>query len=188
MNKYQTTLVIAAAVNLVLMLLFPPYDYVGYSNYDVPTFAGFLFLFDDHVNRRINLNFLAIELTTVLINAAIAWMLLRDKVRLRRRMDRQYLVLIGVILNLLLALLFPPFQDHYTASEALVPSFDGFYFIFGDNTSRVLIANMLWVEVMFILINGIVLWLLFCRPSARTLSDAQRFAQPEALLETRKSN
>ena len=166
MNKFQTTLVIAAAINLLLMLLFPPYDLVGNANYNVPNFGGFLFIFGEHPNRRINANFLAIELTTVLINAAIAWLLLRDKVRLRRRVDRQYIVLIGVILNLLLALLFPPFQDHYTASEALLPSFDGFYFVFGDNSNRVLIANMLWVEVMFILINGAMLWLLFCRRPA----------------------
>jgi hypothetical protein len=177
MNRYQAVTLIVAAINLLLMLLFPPYDYFSYAHNNVPNFDGFLFVFGDHANRRINDNFLAIEIITVLINAAIAWLLLSERARLRRRLDRQKLVLLGVALNLLLALLFPPFQDHYTGSEALLPSFDGFYFLFADNSSRVLIAPMLWLEVVFTLINGAMFWLLFCQPAPRELTAAERFAQ-----------
>ena len=182
MNKYQAVMVLVAALNLLLMLLFPPYDYFNSTMHNVPNFDGFLFAFGDHPNRTVNHDFLSIEIFTVLINAAIAWVLLSARARLRRRLDRQNLVLLGVALNLLLALLFPPFQDHYTGSKALLPSFDGFYFVFGDNSARVMVAAMLWFEVIFILINGVILWLLFCQPGPRELSAAERFAQSEESL------
>ena len=184
MNKYQAVTALVSALNLLLMLLFPPYDYLSYTHNNVPNFDGFLFAFGDHPNRVVNNDFLSIEIFTVLTNATIAWVLLRDRARLRRRLDRQNLVLLGVALNLLLALLFPPFQDHYTASKALLPSFDGFYFVFGDNSIRVIVAAMLWVEVMFILGNGAMLWLFFCQPAPRELTAAERFAQPAELLGT----
>jgi len=182
MNKYRALTVLVAAINLLLMLLFPPYDYLSYANNNIPNFDGFLFAFGDHSNRVVNHDFLSIEIFTVLINATIAWVLLSPRVRLRRRLDRQNLVLLGVALNLLLALLFPPFQDHYTGSKALLPSFDGFYFVFDDNSMRVIVPAMLWVEVIFILINGVMLWLLFCKPGPREMTAAERFAQSDEAL------
>ena len=182
MNKFQTVAMLVAASNLLLLLLFPPYDYISYGYSKLPAFDGFLLVFDEHPNRSINQNFLAIEIVTVLINAAIAWLLLQNRVRLRRRPDRQNLVLVGVAMNLLLVLVFPPFQDYYTGSQALLPSFDGFYFLFADNTSRVLITPMLWLEVVFVLVNGAMLWLLFSRKGPRELSSAERFAQAEDLV------
>jgi hypothetical protein len=182
MNRHQAVMLIVAAINLLLMLLFPPYDYIGYMHHDVPNFSGFLPVFGDHSNRSVNRDFLAIEIFTVLTNTVIAWLLLRERARLRRRTDRQNLVLVGVALNLLLALLFPPFQDHYTASKALLPSFDGFYFVFKDNSMRVMVGSVLWLEVIFILVNGAMLWLLLRRPAPHEMSAAERFAQPEHLL------
>ena len=186
MNKYQGVMLITAAINLLLMLLFPPYDYLSYAHHNVPNFDGFLFAFGHHPNNAVNNSFLCIEIVIVLINTLIAWLLLHERARLRRRLDRQNLVLLGVALNLLLALLFPPFQDHYTASKALLPSFDGFYFVFGDNSMRVIVASMLWVEVMFILINGAMVWMLFHRPAPREMTAAERFAQPVELLGTNR--
>ncbi len=181
MNKYQAVTLLVAAINMSLMLLFPPYDYVSAHN-NVPNFDGFLFAFGDHPSRAVNPDFLTIEIFTVLVNTLIAWLLLSERARLRRRLDRQNLVLLGVALNLLLALLFPPFQNHYMPSKAVLPSFDGFYFVFGDNSMRVIIAAMLWVEVVFILVNGAMLWLLLRRPAPRELTAAERYAQPQALL------
>jgi hypothetical protein len=181
MNTNQAATLIVAAINLLLMLLFPPYDYLSAQN-SVPNFDGLLFVFGNHPNRTLNHGFLYIEIFTVLVNTMIAWLLLGNRARLRRRLERQNLVLLGVALNLLLALLFPPFQDHYTASTALLPAFDGFYFVFGDNSMRVIVAAMLWLEVIFILVNGAMLWLLFRRPAPRELTDAERYAQPGELL------
>ncbi|MCX7143239.1 MAG: hypothetical protein NT123_19715 [Proteobacteria bacterium] len=177
MNKYQGIMLLVGAINLLLILSFPPYDYVSVHT-NAPNFDGFLFVFGDHPNRTLNSNFLAIEIFTVLINAAIGWLLLRSRGRMRRRLDRQHLMLLGVALNLLLALLFPPFQDHYVATKALLPSFDGFYFVFGDNSRRVIVAAMLWVEVVFILFNGALLWLFFCQSGPQEVKVAERFATP----------
>jgi hypothetical protein len=182
MNRYQAVTLIVAATNLLVMLLFPPYDYVGAMHHDVPNFSGFLPVFGEHSNRLVNRDFLAIEIFTVLTNTAIALLLLRERARLRRRTDRQNLVLVGVALNLLLALLFPPFQDHYTASNALLPSFDGFYFVFKDNSMRVMVASILWLEFIFILVNGAMLWLLLQRPAPQEMTEAELFAQSEEQL------
>lgn len=183
MNKYQAVTILIAAINMLLMLLFPPYDYLSPLN-GVPNFDGFSPLFDDHPNRVMNRGMLSIELFIVLVNAGIALLLLGERARLRRRLDRQNLVLLGVALNLLLALLFPPFQDHYTASKALLPTFDSFHFVFADNSMRVVVATILWLEVIFILVNGAILWLLFCKPGPRELTAAERYAQSAELLET----
>lgn len=185
MNKYQGMVLIAAAVNLSLMLLFPPYEYLSYTQGSVPNFDGFLLVFGDHPNRRVNDDFLAIELLTVLVNAAAAWLLLRTQARPGRRLGPQNLVLLGVGLNLILALLFPPFQNNYTGSKALLPSFDGFYFLFADNSMRVIVTSMLWVEVVFVLVNGAILWLLLRKPAPREITDAERYAQAEELLRLR---
>jgi len=187
MNKYQALTILVAAINVLLMLLFPPYDFLSQHN-NVPNFDGFLFVFGEHPNREMNHSFLCIEIFTVLVNAAIAWLLLGARARLRRRLDRQHLVLLGVALNLLLALLFPPFQDTYTVSKALLPTFDGFYFVFGDNSMRVIAATILWVETIFILVNGAIVWLLLSKPGPRELTAAERFAQSEERLgiDTRK--
>jgi len=178
MNKFQTVTILVAAINVLLMLLFPPYDYLNaYRN--IPYFDGFLPLFADHPNRVMNRDFLSIEILTVLVNAAIAWFLLGKRARLRRRLDRRNLLLLGVAANLLLALLFPPFQDHYTASKALLPAFDGFYFVFGDNSQRVVVTTILWLEVIFILLNAAILWPVLCKPGPREMTAAERFVQSE---------
>ena len=181
MNKYQAVTILVAAINVLLMLLFPPYDYLSPHN-NVPNFDGFLPLFADHPDRVMNNDFLSIEILTVLVNAAIAWLLLGERARLRRRLDRRNLVLVGVASNLVFALLFPPFQDYYTASKALLPTFDGFYFVFGNNPRRVVVTTILWLEVIFILVNGGILWLLFCKPGPRKMTAAELFAQSEKQL------
>jgi len=181
MNKYQAVTILIAAINMLLMLLFPPYDYLSPLN-GVPNFDGFSLLFDDHPNRVMNRGLVSIELFIVLVNAGIALLLLGKRARMRRRLDRQNLVLLGVALNLLLALLFPPFQDHYTASKALLPTFDSFHFVFADNSMRVVVATILWLEAIFILVNGAILWLLFCKPGPRELTAAERYAQSEERL------
>ena len=180
MNRNQAVTVIAAAANLLLILLFPPYDCLGHVQSNVPTFDGFLFVFGDHPNRTLNDNFLYIELTTVLINAAIAWLLLRRQAG--RGLGAQNLVLLAVALNLLLALLFPPFENYYALTKAVLPSFDGFYFVFDDNSMRVIVAPILWLEIIFILVNGAMLWLLLRKGAPQEMTAAERFAQTERQL------
>lgn len=166
-----------AAANLALLLLFPPYDYLSIQRGNVATFDGFYFAFGSHHNRIVNANFLALEVVVVLINAAIAWLLLRPKAsRVRtapggNRNQRLVLAVIGV--NLVAMLLFPPFENFTAITKAALPTFEGFYFIFGDNLQRQIVAPILYLEVALTLINGGLLWLLFKDRSQKELSADQ---------------
>lgn len=175
MNKFQWITLIAAVVNLALVWLFPPFDYVSATRNNVPTFDGFHFrMLDPGANLQVNGTFLQLECFVILLNAAIAWLLLKSREPgqgARRRIDWQRIVLIGVGLNLLLVLLFPPMENFYAVSRAVLPSFDGFYFLFGDHGARTIVMQLLYLEIIFVLINGAILWLLF-RQTKEDVADA----------------
>lgn len=164
MNRAQTIALVVALANLALAICFPPYDYLSLARGNVPTFAGFEFAFGQHPNRVLNANFLALEVIVVLINACIAWLLLRTRAVSKKaaginRYQRGVLWLVGI--NLLVMLLFPPFENYAAITKATLPTFEGFYFIFGDNSQRQIVTTILYLEVALALINGGLLWLLF---------------------------
>ncbi len=165
MNTAQRYALLVAAANLVLVLLFPPYDYVSMLLGNVPTFDGFYFILSGEPHRVINANFLALELFVLLANAGIAWLLLRTtdpSASLRGAGNaRQRAVLALVAINLIVAVLFPPFENFAAITKAALPTFEGFHFIFGDNPMRQIVASILYIEVALILVNGALLWLLF---------------------------
>ena len=105
MNKYQRIVLIVAANNLLLIVLCPPYDYLSPARSNVPTFEGFHFIWSETPGRVVNTSFLQLELFVVLANAAIGWLLLKERVRREgTRVDWQRVVLIGMGLNLLVVL------------------------------------------------------------------------------------
>jgi len=63
--------------------------------------------------------------------------------------------------NLAVILLFPPFEYFYAVTGAMLPSFQGFYFIFSAGPMLMIVTPILYLEVVFVLFNGAVLWLLF---------------------------
>ena len=164
MNNAQRIALVLVIANLALLLVFPPYDYISLQRGNVPTFDGFHFAFGSHQSRTVNANFLALEIIVVLINACIAMLLLRNPpVRQRRspggnRQQRAVLALVAI--NLVLILLFPPFEFFAAISKAALPSFEGFYFLFGDNSQRQMVTTILYIEVALVIINGGLLWLL----------------------------
>lgn len=174
MNRQQAVVLVAAVINIAVLLLFPPFDYVSATRNNVPTFEGFRFVFADHGNSVKNANFLQIELFVVMINAAIGWLLLRSRPagsdgKNRPSIDWQRIVLFGTGINLILVLLFPPFQNYYAVTNAALPSFDGFYFVFGDHSKQNLVVAILYLEVIFVLVNGGLLWLVLRRTKADDL-------------------
>jgi hypothetical protein len=182
MNRQQIIALSIAAANLALMLLFPPHDYLSLQRGNVPTFDGFYFAFAGQPNRAINADFLTLEVIVVLINACIAWLLLRERPLGQRapggnRYQRGVLWLVA--LNLMLVVLFPPFQNYTAITKATLPTFEGFYFIFADNSQRQLVAAVLYLEVVLVLVNGALLWLLFKGQSAAKLSAAEMRALAE---------
>ena len=164
MNNAQRIALVLVVANLALLLIFPPYDYISLQRGNIPTFDGFHFAFGSHQSRVVNANFLALEIIVVLINACIAMLLLRNPpVRQRRspggnRQQRAVLALVAI--NLVLILLFPPFEFFAAISKAALPSFEGFYFLFGDNSQRQMVTIILYIEVALVIINGGLLWLL----------------------------
>jgi hypothetical protein len=164
MNTAQRIAVVAAAANLALLMLFPPYDYVSLQRGGIPTFDGFYFAFGDHPNRVVNANFLALEIIVVLVNVCIAMLLVRDPPvpqSQRPGGNRKQRAILGLVaINLVVVLLFPPFEFFAAISKATLPTFEGFYFLFADNSQRQLVTGVLYIEVALVIINGALLWLL----------------------------
>lgn len=186
MNKYQGITLVIAILNLIIVYLFPPFDYVSPARGNVPTFEGFDLVFGEHPNRIVNTSFQQLEMFVILANAAIAWLLLRTRKRAsdqpaEKKTDWQRIVLFGVGLNLLLVLLFPPMENYYAVTRAALPSFDGFYFLFGEHGKRTIVTAILYIEVFIILVNGALLFLLFRNAKPASISNDERAAMIEQL-------
>lgn len=190
MNRHQAIALCIAAANLALALAFPPYDYLSLARGNVPTFGGFHFFGAAPANALLNSDFLTLEIFVVLINAGIAWLLLRDApTRTGRRISRgQRAVLWLVAINLVLILLFPPFENYYAITRAALPSFDGFYFLFGENAQRQIVATLLYIEVALVLANGGLLWLLFAEGRGARLSAEEKRALAKALRDRQRGD
>lgn len=189
MNKRQWITVGLALVNLVLIWLFPPFDYVSATRNNVPTFDGFHWFDSASTGLRVNSNFLQLETFVIVMNAAIAWLLLRDRKVEKQtggKTDWQKVVMIGVALNLLLVMLFPPMENYYAVTRAALASFDGFYFIFGEHGARTIVTQLLYLEVIFVLANGAILWMLFRKTGEMTDSERVRLMKQLQQAGTRK--
>ena len=159
-SKAHVILLAFIAGNLALVLLFPPCDYLALAHHGLPTFDGFYFLLDLPLNRHINGNVLVLEILVVLINGCLGWLLLKH-MHGPKAYGRFTRCLIGLlILNLSLAILFPPFSDYRMLSRNFIPSFEGFYFIFGDNSQRRLVDEILFIEIAMLLANAALTWLI----------------------------
>lgn len=190
MNKKQRIALLVAVANLALLLLFPPYDYVSLQRGNIPTFDGFYFVFGSQQNRVVNTSFLTLAIMVVLINACIGLLLLRNPPTRTRQLPggnrRQRVVLTLVALNLVLVLLFPPFELFSAITKAALPTFEGFYFVFADNSQRQLVAPILYIEVALIIINGGLLWLVFKDRGPEDLSPEQIRAMAQRVRAAQK--
>ncbi len=168
MNPSQAIVLAVTAANIALMLLFPPMDSIALGRGGAQTLDAFYFVFDRHYNKTISSNLLLIELYWVLANAAIGWLLLRRhdpaKAETGAGISRRTGVIIFLALNLALVWLFPPFENYASTSRLAGTHFDSFYFIFGDKWQRRFYVPLLYMEVLWVLVNSAVLWLLFRDP------------------------
>ena len=94
--------------------------------------------------------------------------------------------MIGVALNLLLVMLFPPMENYYAVTRAALASFDGFYFIFGEHGARTIVTQLLYLEVVFVLANGAILWMLFRKTGDMTDPERARLMKQLQQAGTRK--
>ncbi len=172
MNRFQKIVLFGAALNVLAVFLFPPYDLIGLGR-GAPMFDAFYPVFSVPANRIINGDVLYLLVFGVLINAALAWLLLMGSGSSagEPRIDPQSLVVIFGILNLVVVLLFPPMEAFPFAQRITVGTFDGFYFAFGDKARRSIFVPLLYMEVLFVLTNACAFWL--------AMSIAQRSNRPE---------
>jgi len=184
MNRPQSIALGVAAVNLAVILLFPPFDEYVVGNLNVPIFGGFRWLLAGGARTVVNQSLLYLEVIVVLVNGAIAWLLLRDKpaTPTRRRFSYQYAVLIGIAVNLVLIVLFPPFENAYAVTGAALPSFEGFYFVFARNPHHTIVATILYLEGALVLVNGALLWLLL---KEKSVAERDAEAAFKAAMELR---
>lgn len=176
MNRKQKIALWVGMANLAVILLFPPFDSFSFTDTKALIFAGFHFLFSRGPNELINTDVLFLENVVLLVNVAVAWLLLRDVKNIigtRRKFNYQNAILLVVAANLTVILLFPPFEYFYAITSAILPTFQGFYFIFSAGPMLTIVAPILYLEVIFVLFNGAVLWLLFRKENVMELSPQE---------------
>lgn len=170
MNSSQVTVLVVAAVGIIAMLLFPPYDSMAMGR-GAATFDAYYFVFDRQYNKTINSDLLFLQLGWVLLNASLGWLLLKNFSPDSAMMSRRTAVLLFGVANLVLLLLFPPFENYASSSRFSGTYFDSFYFLFGDKWHRRIYLPLLYLEVLYVLVNVAILWLLFREPAAQQDSD-----------------
>src|ERR1700704_4956954 len=153
MNKFQLTLLIAALANLALLLLFPPFNSQSLLRVGPASFDAFYPAFDAPANATLNSGLLYLEIFSVLVNAVLAWLLLQgapqepSRPRVRWQSVLQWLV----IANLLLILLFPPFETQPDRA------FEGFRFALSGSVQRGIFLPFLFLELFLLaLASGLV--------------------------------
>lgn len=158
-------------LNLAIIGLFPPYDDISISSLGVGVFAGFRYVFGNHTNLMLNGSLIYLEIAVVLINLCIMWLLTAPGRPASDGKGRFRRVALGlIILNLLGVLLFPPFESISNVTHAIIPNFEGFYFIFSHPPYRAIVTPILYLEVIFILINaGFIL--LATQPKQKTHAE-----------------
>ncbi len=161
MNRYQKVTVIVAAVNLLVMLLFPPFLDNPLRVGAARNFDGFFPIFTAWGLRPVHKEMLTLELIFVAANGLAAWLALNSPTAETRRprLDRGLFVFASV--NLGIVLLFPPFEHYSSLVRIATPGFDSFYFVLGDKMHRSIFLPLLYLEVILVVTNLLTLWLLF---------------------------
>ena len=89
----------------------------------------------------------------------------------------QALTLVIAAANIVVMLLFPPFESVYAITQATIPTFEGFYFIFARHSDQVIVTTILYLETFLILINGALFWLLFREVKQKVLTPEEVYAE-----------
>jgi len=122
-----------------------------------------------------------LEVFVVLINTGIAWLLLQEKPSSTvkaRRMTYRNAVLLFAGVNLVVILLFPPFESVFSLTNAALPTFEGFYFVLNRHPNHTIVTTLLYLEVIFILVSAAIAWLIFRArdPGQISAADARTLA------------
>jgi hypothetical protein len=83
--------------------------------------------------------------------------------------------------------MFPPFEYISNMTRAVIPTFEGFYFIFSHPPYRVIVTPILYLEVFFVLINGGLMLLAFKEDTGEAASAEQAMAYMAKLQVAKKA-
>lgn len=163
MNKYQRLVCIVALLNLLLMVLFPPFNNIPLARGAPDSFDGFYPLLTQLGRKPMHQELLTLQLMFVAANALSAWLLLQRQTCEIPRFRCSRAIGLFALINLALICLFPPFEPYPSLLRQAAPisGFDSFYFILGDRSQRPIFTPLLYLEVVLVAINALALWLLF---------------------------
>jgi hypothetical protein len=164
MNRHQKAVAVMAALNLLLLLIFPPFLDNPIQRGAFRSFESFYFVLMSPPGRIIHQELLTIEMFFVFANALAAWLALNAKdgaeIHLTENAAFRGLALFGIA-NVALLVLFPPFQPYPSMIRVPSEGFDGFYFAFGDKRHRAFFMPFLYLEMILVAINLLIAWLVF---------------------------
>lgn len=174
MNKYQRLAITVAIIDLIVMVLFPPFVERSLARHAFPTFDGFYFLLTEIGNRSIDTGLLSLELFWLSANALSAWLLLAD--RHGDATETRHSLGLGLFaaINLAIVCLFPPFEQYSSLLRTSAPGFDSFYFIFGDRSARPVFMPLFYLEIFFVMINVLALYLLFSAVQRSEIAELEK--------------
>jgi hypothetical protein len=189
-NQYQKVIVVVAALNIVLLLMFPPVLGTSILRSAGHGFDSFMPLYQVLGKRQIYWDLLTIEIIFIAINALAAWLVMQHSgEKPGRRVAFDHGLLIFGAMDLALIFCFPPFQQYSTLIRVEMPRFDGFYFLLGDKMQRHFYVPLLYLECMVILVDLLLLYLMFnivrrsLSPTESRLLELARDLPPEKLSE-----
>ena len=162
-NNFQLTVLIAALANLAVLLLFPPFDSQPLGLTGTATFDAFYPVFDWPVKGVVNSGLLYLEVFSVLVNATLAWLLLQGTPQRpsRPRFRWQSVLQWIVVADLLLILVFPPFETRPLEARLGERAFEGFAFALSGSVQRGIFIPLLFMELLLLALNATALWLAF---------------------------
>jgi hypothetical protein len=166
MNRYQKIVLAGAFANAVVLMLFPPFEVESLTR-PTPAFEAFYPLFAAPPGRVINGNLLYLSLFAVVANAGLAWLALLGGSEGRPRLTPRTLVMVLGFIDLLLVFLFPPYETAGVGGG----TFDGFAFALADTARRRIFVPLLYIEVIYVLINICAFWLALGERSAKAAID-----------------
>lgn len=164
MNKYQSAVVLLAAVNVLLMLLFPPYLNSPLGLFSPKGFDGFYFFFSVAPGKQVHNELLSIELLFLAANALAAWLALNRGPSGGRRplagADIAAGVFVFALVDFAIVGLFPPYEAYQSLVRVPPVGFDGFHFLLGDKGHRPIYGPLLTMECCLLAADLLAAWLL----------------------------
>jgi hypothetical protein len=163
MNKYQRLVIVIAMVDVVVMVLFPPFNSQPLAKGMLPSFDGFYPLITNLGHKQLYTELLTLQLMFVGANTLTAWLVLQSKKHHDDIPEFAFMLGIACFLavNLAVIFTFPPFEPYQSLVRSTGSTFDSFYFIFGARSKRPIYEPLLYLECVFIIINALTFMLLF---------------------------